>query len=385
MSKKIILPVLGIVVGLMILVVVSLAVINKNRDLLPQKTTNKTEATKNGRTDYSAVARKTLDWIDQQRNDDGWYILERGCNFEAKTCDTVWDNQEGNKDGLIATWARFNYYQQTKNAKDLAIIKSDINKFYEKYPNGVDNALWICKITYDMWKSDVFDQTTKDKLKNICFKSDSNFSKVISDEKGYRKIFTSQLNDGRQTSPVWKTWQGYSFVIRGVDSYFGLTSDLLGQYLWTKDNSKLELAKNYFESGKKIIAEQSDSVRAEDDCLLGLSAIDLYEYGGKDETYLNYVKEKYLAFSDENSDVKKYRTAICGLMTKRLYQINENEVFLDGLERNNKVLTGSLLDGGDSVVNKTNDYGFFVSSNGGFNSPFKNTVENGLVVELIRD
>ena len=49
------------------------------------------------------MARKTLDWIDKQRNEEGWYILERGCDYEKKTCDTVWDNKEGNKDGLIAT------------------------------------------------------------------------------------------------------------------------------------------------------------------------------------------------------------------------------------------------------------------------------------------
>jgi hypothetical protein len=36
------------------------------------------------RTDYSSVARKTLDWIDKQRNDEGWYILERGCDFDKK-------------------------------------------------------------------------------------------------------------------------------------------------------------------------------------------------------------------------------------------------------------------------------------------------------------
>jgi hypothetical protein len=376
--RKISLPLVVTVMCLLVSLVLGLFWINQKR-----QSPTKTSETKITRTNYSAVARKTLDWIDKQRNDEGWYILERGCDFEAKTCDTVWDNTEGNKDGLIATWARFNYYQQTKDPADLEIVKSDINKFYEKYPDGVDNALWICKITFDMWKSDLFDEEMKGKLEKICFSSGSSFSEIVGDN-GY-DMFIYKPVVVRQVGSVWKTWQGYSFVVRGVNGYFGLASDLLSQYLWTKDKSKLNLAKEYFESGKKIIERQAESVGSEDDCLLGLSAVDLYEYGGKDESYLNYAKERYLIFSDENSDVKKYRTAICGLLTKKLYQISEDKTFLGGLEKNNKTLVNGLLDGEESVVNKTGSYGFFVTKEGGFSMAYKNVAENGLVVELLRD
>ena len=120
------------------------------------------------RTDYSQVARKTLDWIDTQRNEAGWYILERGCDFETKTCNTIWDNEEGNKDGLIATWARLNFYDQEKDPKDLEIVKKDIDLFYEKYKNdNLKDSLWICKITYEMAQSKYIDQTQKDKLKDL--------------------------------------------------------------------------------------------------------------------------------------------------------------------------------------------------------------------------
>jgi hypothetical protein len=112
----------GVVVGLFWL----------NQQKTKTKVVKKTEP-EMARTDYSGVARKTLDWIDQQRNDNGWYVLEKGCDVNKKTCDTVRDNKEGNKDGLITTWARFNFYQQTKDPKDLEIVESDINKFYEKY------------------------------------------------------------------------------------------------------------------------------------------------------------------------------------------------------------------------------------------------------------
>ena len=379
MLKKISLPVLVTVMCLLVSTIVGLVYLSQKRTT-KKVAKNEPEVT---RTDYRSVARKNLDWMDGQRNDEGWYTLARVCSFNEKTCDTIWDNKEGNKDGLITTWARFNYYQQTKDAKDLAIVKSDINKFYEKYPNGVDNALWICKVTYDMWKSGIFNEETNNKLKDICFKSSSNFLNVFSDGKDYEEKFFVESLRARQTSPVWKTWNGYTFLIRGLDSYFGLTSDLLSQYLWTKDESKLDLAKKYFDSGKKIIEGMGSEAGANNSCLLALSAIDLYEYGGKNEDVLNYAKENYLTF--ESGDVKKYRTAICGLMAKRLYEITDNNTFLDGLERNNKVMTQVLLDGDESYTKKTGTYGFFVSNKGGFSMPFKNIVENGLIVELIRN
>jgi hypothetical protein len=292
----------------------------------------------------------------------------------------VWDNEEGNKDGLIATWVRFNFYQQTKDPKDLEIVKSDINKFYEKYPDGVDNALWICKITYGMWKSDVFDQETKDKLKNICSKSTMNG--LISNYKEYQKK-QDDLRASFGEEYYFDDWLGYVVFMREMNNYFGLTSDLVSQYLWTKDESKLNLAKQYFESGKKIIGEMGNNVEANDDCLLALSAIDLYEYGGRDEGVLNYAKEKYLNYGD--GYVNEYRTAICVLMAKRLYKVTGNNTFLDGLEINKKIMVNGLLDGSNSKSNITGTYGFFATSYGGAKYLYKNVSENGLIVELLRD
>lgn len=373
MIKKISLPVLVTVMCLLLSVVMGLVYLNQKK---VTKVTSKPK-TEVARTDYSSVARKTLDWIDKQRNDEGWYILERGCDFDKKTCDTVWDNEEGNKDGLIATWARFNFYKQAKDPKDLEIVKSDINKFYEKYPNGVDNALWICKITYDMWKSDVFDSNLKDKLQNICFKS--SFRVIALNKHDYTKKIIN-LVDVESSS---KSWLGYTLTSRGVDGYFGLTSDLLDQYLWTKDESKLDLAKQYFESGKKIIEEMGNNVKANDNCLLALSAIDLYEYGGRDENVLNYAKEKYLNYGD--GYLNEYRTAICVLMAKRLYRVTGSNTFLDGLEINKRLMVNGLLDGGNSKSNITGTYGFFATSYGGAKYLYKDILENGLMVELLRD
>jgi hypothetical protein len=335
------------------------------------------------RTDYSSVVRKTLDWIDKQRNDEEWYILERGCDFEAKTCETVWDNDEGNKDGLIVTWARFNYYQQTKDPKDLEIVKSDINKFYEKYPNGVDNALWICKITYDMWNSDLFDNKTKDKLEKICF--DSDFEKDILDEISYVEKMEKTGEVLNEADPIWGTWFGYSSSLRGFDNYFALPSDLISQYQWENDESKLEEANKYFKSAKEIVSKTTTILRPENYCLVALSALDLYEFGGKDEENLDYAKEMFFDLLGDKNKVKTYRTTLCGLFSKRLYQLTGDDLFLDDLEKNNRVLVELILDEENSKFSTINDNGFYVASIGGGGFMFKNVVENGLIVELLRN
>lgn len=380
MMKKVSLPILITLFCVVAAAALGLAYLSRNKiketDLADKKE-------KIIRTDYGEVAAKTLDWMESQRNDNGWYILERGCDFETKSCDTVWDNTLGNKDGLVATWARFNFYEQTKNPTDLEIVKSDIGKFSKSYSDDLESTLWTCKVAYDMWNSGVFDEETKNELDDICM--NIVLPDLIVDYKEYMENRSKIVSGLKDSKTAWKSWLGYATVVRGVDSYFGTASDLVSQYRWSGDESKLDLAKKYFESGKKIIEEMDNLVMANDDCLLGISAIDLYEYGGKDEDFLNYAKSRYLTFSAEGSDVKKYRTAICGLMTKKLYQITGNELFLEGLEKNSKVMTGVLLDGDDSAANQTRSYGFFVTGYGGFRFPYKNVVENGLVVELLRD
>lgn len=363
----------------MISVVIGLAYLNKLNQKTNSSKTSNTEP-KITRTDYSAVARKTLDWIDKQRNDDGWYILERGCDYEKKTCDTVWDNEEGNKDGLIATWARFNFYQQTKDPKDLEIVKSDINKFYEKYPNGVDNALWICKITYDMWKSDLFDQSIKDKLERICFGSNISLSGSVDDL--LKENISKVVSLGKQDERVWKTWDGYSLLVRGWNAYFGYPSDLVFKYIWRDNSAFLVESKDYFEALKKQI-ESGLIVNTEDQCLMGLSALDIYQFAGKDVSYFNYASSFYENFITMSGNPRKVTTPMCGLLSKELYFLTKDSVYLSKLEFNNMILTEFNFDGENNIINHDNS--FFRSDTGLLFVPFKRIVENGLIVELIQN
>jgi len=245
--NKIDLLILLAIMAVMIFAVLMLYGFNNNKfDFL--KNTDKgqitTQETKIIRTDYTDVARKTLDWIDKQRNEEGWYILERGCDYEKKTCDIVWDNKEGNKDGLIATWARLNFYEQHKDPKDLEIVKKDIDIFYEKYKNdNLKDSLWICKITYEMAQSKYIDQGQKNKLKELCFNVE-----YPSPEEVKKYWFTER--DKKLEKMVgdkqWGYWDIYGIVLRGFDVSLGYTTDLLFRNKWQEGKNNLDSAKNMF-------------------------------------------------------------------------------------------------------------------------------------------
>lgn len=393
MLNKINLPILVTVMCVLLTGVTGLFLFNQGylKNFLINKNNNSGIGTTEviiTRTDYSQTSRKILDWLETQRNETGWYILERGCDVTAKTCDTVWDNSDGNKDGLIATWSRFNFYNQTKDPKDLEIIKSDINKFYEKYPNGVNNALWICKITYDMWQSDLFDQETKDRLEKICFNTQfptpeevARYWSSYGGENDIKKI----LSGGQKT---WESWNGYSLSLRGFSASFGYATDLLNLYQWKKDDAYFNEAKEYISAAKKQY-ESSDGVFSIDEinspenvCLLGISLLDLYKID-RDEESFEYAKKIYedKIFSYENRD--KFITTICGLMVKYLYQETKEQTYLETLETNNRVLIRLSMDGNNVQI--VNDEAFFKTDGKNNFSYAKNIAENALISESLRD
>lgn len=383
MLNKLNLPVLVTIMCLLLAGVMGLAVLNQGNltKTLFQKTkkinqdigTTETLVT---RTDYSQTSRKILDWLDNQKDNTGWYILERGCNVDTKTCDTIWNNDEGNQDGLIVTWSRFNFYQQTKNPQDLDIVINDINKFYDKYPNGVTNSLWICKITYDMWNSNLFDQPTKDKLEQICFKTQFPTPEEV--EKYWQDITNKTLVIDK-TKKIWETWEGYALGVRDFNVNLSYSSDILSRYNWTGKQEYLDLAKNYLNKAKTVYQNNS-RLGSDDICLLGLSSLDMYRYGGKNETDLNYVKNLYNETVGVDYKKKDYQTTLCGLMTKKIYEMIEDKTYLSELNRNNVALVSINMDNSGA-----GESSFFRNGMNGFSIKYKNIIENALIVELLRN
>ena len=334
------------------------------------------------RTDYTDLARKTLDWIDKQRNEEGWYILERGCDYENKTCDVVWDNKEGNKDGLIATWASLNFYEQHQDPKDLEIVKKDIDIFWDKYKNdNLKDSLWICKITYEMAQSKYIDQTQKDKLKDLCLNVEyPSLSQIVG-------VLENSVNDGGQNKDPTKKWSDYITTLRGFNNNLSVTTELIYQYLFTKDTDKLDLAKKHWQSiyeyFEKDRLSRNPEVRfmrkikyADDICLLGLSGLDLYRQIGE-EKVLSDVLSVYENTVESPGTEGDFLVPLCGLWSKQLFGQTKDKKFLKNLEINNSDLI--------STLNDKNNNGFYISSQANRFVPNKRVVENSLIVEMIRN
>ena len=261
--KRVSLPVaITIICGLIFLGLAATFVTRKQGKLEPKETIK--------RTDYTQVARKTLDWIDQQRNEDGWYILGKTCG--EKDCEQVVDDaEEGNKDGLIATWARLNFFEQNQDPKDLEIVKKDIDLFYNKYKDkDLSDSLWLCKVTYEMAQSKYVDKEQKDKLKELCLKK-----KFLSDDK-IKKYWPERFKraGGAAYPPI--TWAYYSLQERYFDAFFGSITDLAYKHLWSSDNDNVALINNYFLKFDNLIKNKK-SIDSQNVCLFGISVLDVYK------------------------------------------------------------------------------------------------------------
>ena len=316
------------------------------------------------RTDYTEVARKTLDWIDKQRNKEGWYILEQGCDFEKKTCEMVWDKKEGNKDGLIATWVRLNFYDQYKDPKDLEIVKKDIDKFWDKYKDDdLKDSLWICKITYEMAQSKYIDKTQKDKLKKMCV--------------NYKP---------RSIEEVINSWSDHNESASSYDSSIAGLTNLAYRYLWFGDGDDKDLAEKYLKLFEEVYNQDFETEKEEsffnykrrytdDVCLMVYSSLDWFKLVVKDNRSVIALTDKYLNFNNKLTDKNDGLTLMCGLVDKKLLEILKDKRFSINLELNNNYLI-------DKFKNNYDD-GFFILSRKNRGVSTKNIAENALMVGLL--
>jgi hypothetical protein len=382
MLKKINLPILLMVMAvLMFVVVLSYEVNTGQLDFLKNKnqkqkftqtTTVPTQEPKIVRTDYTDVARKTLDWIDKQRNEDGWYILARVCG--QKDCEAVWDDKEtGNKDGLIATLARLNFYEQQQDPKDLEIVKKDIDKFWEKYKDkDLSDSLWLCKITYEMSQSKYIDKEQKDKLKKLCLKKKFLEKEEIKKYWGERFKRTIEIT----YSPI--SWTSYSLQERYFDIFFGSITDLVYRNLWFDNEGDVSLINDYFLEIDSLLKNKK-SLEPQNVCLFGISTLDMYKNIGESENKLDYSVGLYNQFGINND--KYFDNPICGLFTRELFELTSEEKYLDKLNNSNNL----IIKNNQRIERDASGEGFVRSdlSREGFN-PGRNIVENGIIVELIR-
>ena len=364
------LPVLVAVAGSLLMGVILLYGYNTGKftwlNNKTQKQNTVQEEEKIKQTDYTSVARKTLDWIDKQRNKDGWYITERGCESAEKSCNMIFDSENGNINGLIATWARLSFYEQNKDPIDLEIVKKDIDIFYDKYKDdNLKDSLWICKITYEMAQSKNIETDQKNKLREIC--ADYNPVNIdLINSKVKNQNFLQNSSNSTENA-----------LLNIFDSDFGILSNLIYRNLWLKQNEDISLIENYYDNFLKIINGNYANLKsANDACLVLSSVLDKYNLNN-DKNMLNQIGEWRIKVSDKYKDNKEASSLICGLLDQKLHEVSGNNIFLENLQNTrNTIMSDIDTNYGD---------GFFVFSQKHQDVLIKDVVENSLVVKIMGD
>lgn len=230
-----------------------------------------------------------------------------------------------------------------------------------------------------MAQSQYIDQSQKDKLEKICF--NTQFPTPKETEK-IKETSLLRLKEIDKQKEILKSWEGYDLVMRELRVYFGYSTEMINRYYWKKDRQYLVLAKEYFDVANKQI-ENIEGLEIEDRCLVGLSGLDIYQAGDKESKYLDYadnIFEEHIIKSEESIRVS---TPICGLLVDKMLKITAKNKYMTSLNFISRILDEFYS---DSKTNKiTSEGAFFKSNIGTVHAWYKNIVENGLIVELIRN
>lgn len=230
-----------------------------------------------------------------------------------------------------------------------------------------------------MAQSKYLEQEQKDKLEKICF--NTQFPTPKETEK-IREVNSSRVIEVGKQKEIWKTWEGYDLVMRGLNVYFGYPTEMMSKYSWKKDPKYLSLAKEYFDLSQKQV-ESIQRLEIENRCMIGLSGLDIYQLGDKETKYLDYANNIFEEFIIKSEEPSRVTTPICGLLVKKLYQITAENKYMTNLDFISRILDEFYS---DSKTNKIiSEGGFYKSNTGRVYSWYKNVAENGLIAELIRD
>ncbi|HLL60709.1 MAG TPA: hypothetical protein VK338_03250, partial [Candidatus Nitrosocosmicus sp.] len=235
-----------------------------------------------------STARIILDWIDKQKGNDGRYFYGLLCSSPTQCDKQIIDNRIA----LATTWARYTYYKQTNDPQDLTIIRKDLETLTNpQITEVIQNDFWNCKLMYDMYQSNIFNTTEKERIKQICLKS-SNFpldemnvddpNKVVpeSNQANIDKVMRNQVISYDES----KTNGEFSV-------YATAASDKAIKYLWHKNNLDLKAAQIYFNKALALYSNKKTEI-GDQSSLLGIAAIDLYKVTN-DNKYISLAHYMY--------------------------------------------------------------------------------------------
>lgn len=327
------------------------------------------------------MAKRTVAWLDTQRNEKGEYPFS--CSCSTKECTTCIKQDVSWREGPFVIWGRYKYYQKTNSSNDLVKINQELDNLISKPMQFED---WNCRILLDLWQDSKLSEETKQKVVKLCANDgrvsvDFNFIKnpknkspdLDNDDinESIRKIISKEQ--------VGVDENLYNLIVTGWNfpKYAFFASENIAKKIVLAKKNEAEDTKVSFEAdsiksnfkyalyGYSLININKPSVYH--NAVLGIAALDMYRYYG-DPIYLEfagflYQKNKVLEIKPGYLDLA-YQILFLEEMKKERYMFN------DEIQRNITVLT-------DNFFNRSLN-AFAVGDR-------LNIKENGLIVGLLAD
>lgn len=337
---------------------------------------------------YCTYAKKTLNWLESKRDENGKYFASVNCDFEKKTCNSPQKAGLSGHDAIPAIWARYKYIQNTGDTDEIAILKKDIDFYYKQLDEmQVQNDFWNCRLLLEITDQKILSQEYLNKVNKLCTTStylSTDDVKVAYDEKT-----GSDLN---VISPVdYYDWQNpdktKDLVLKSDQSinqnykwFVTIPGDFVARYKSGKNQNDLDIANAYFNKLLQGYYLDTASFSANDKCLLAVSSLDLYSVN-KDQKYLDWAKDVYSLYFLDEGVKSEGMTIECAFLNRELAKYDNAPKYKSNEEKLLAVFTSKYLDGEGSFRKLSGENGFFLIEKD--NILTKNLRQNALLVNLL--
>jgi hypothetical protein len=269
-------------------------------------------------------AKWILNWLNNHRDERGAYLVGEKC-FEGK-CTSL---GKSNRAGFSVLWARYKYFQSTKDEKEMEILKSDIDLYSDKNKvKELINNFWNCYFLYPIWKESTLETKYKEKIEKICFESvyDTDYytEEEVSNLGKSLNILVDEVVDNsskieekikKTESPSGET----SEDPQDIKKFFVFASDHFTRYLWRGKVEDLKRGILEFEISLAEYKENQEKMKAYEGCQTGIASL-LYYLITKNQKYLTLaqiIAQQQNKKIDENS---QRDVSVCGLLFEKLYE-----------------------------------------------------------------
>lgn len=299
------------------------------------------------------IAKKALNWLDKQKDQNGIYYYALVCSEKNDECKITPGDKKST--GPIIIWGRFQYYKATKNEEDLKAFNNDLDIYTDKNKvKIIQNHFWNCKLMYELWQDDLLNPQQKEKIKQICKNSTYDIDiKKIDESKDIPSFDLKKIIENKQinTSPYI-----VSDISENLNKYSVYASDFLYRFLWENNEIDLKRAKWLFYQAINLYQNEKRDVYIGGKCVLGISALDMYKVTD-DNSYLEFAKSFFEKENIKNNcseptlEINQsisrsacvnfiYEKVTCAIFANELYKATNNIEYKNFYEKLlNKIIT----------------------------------------------